>query len=91
MSKLCYVITVTIQILKNLKRPEDKKTWLNCHNKVNDLKTVTHLYSIVAEEKSCIGTHAHLEAGGTTPDRRFSDQQGERATLVAPIARAEHI
>ncbi len=55
------------------------------------VETVTHLYSIMAEEKSGVSAHAHLEAGGTTPNRRFPNQQGERATLIAPIARAEDV
>lgn len=55
------------------------------------VKTVTHLYSVMAEEKSCVSAHAHLETGGSTPYRRFPDQQGERAALVAPIARAEDV
>lgn len=52
---------------------------------------MTNLYSIMAEEKSCISTHAHLEAGGTAPNCRFPNQQGERATLIVPIARTEDI
>ncbi len=52
---------------------------------------LTHLYSIVAEEKSCVGAHAHLKAGGSTPNWRLPDQQGEGTTLVATIARAEDV
>lgn len=45
----------------------------------------------MAEEKSCVRAHAHLEAGGATPHWRFPNQQGERAALIAPIARAEDV
>lgn len=53
--------------------------------------SVSHLNSIMAEEEPCVSAHAHLEAGGATPDWRLPDQQGERATLIAPIARAEDV
>lgn len=45
----------------------------------------------MAEEKSSVSRHAHLEAGRTTPNWRFPNQQGERATLVAPVAGAEDV
>lgn len=45
----------------------------------------------MAEEEPCVSAHAHLEAGGATPDWRLPDQQGERAALIAPIARAEDV
>jgi len=53
--------------------------------------TVTHLYSVVAEEQASVGAHSHLEAGGAAPNRRLPNQEGEGATLIAPVARAEHV
>lgn len=52
---------------------------------------ITYLHPIVAEEKACIGAHAHLEAGRTAPNGRLSDQQGEGAALIAAVTRAEDI
>lgn len=45
----------------------------------------------MTEEKSRIGAHAHLEAGGAAPDGRLPDQQREGAALVAAVARAEDV
>lgn len=45
----------------------------------------------MTEEQPGVSTHAHLQAGGATPNWRFPDQQRERATLVALIAGAEHV
>lgn len=60
------------------------QNWLSCYYEVNEYAfigvfcmSVTHLYSIVTEEKSSIRPHAHLKAGRTTPNWRFPNQQGE--------------
>lgn len=52
---------------------------------------MTHLHSVVAEEEARVGAHAHLQAGGASPNRRFPNQQIEGTTFIAVIARAEDI